>query len=155
MSETGLSWKHQAFVDRLTNPAVPEFCNPSAAYRYVYPRVRAKTSWERSCRLTRISKVRDAMAKQWGIPEMGSKLKKYVHALESTDPKAAASVVMNYAELTGQLIKKSETTIKDEQRQLVAEAVRQLIQARLAGTLPALPPAVDVNGTMTKEQATT
>ena len=62
---------------------------------------------------------------------MGSKLKKCVRNLEKQgDNKGAASVIMNYAELTGQLIRKSETKVTDAQRDEIRQAVRTLLDMK-------------------------
>lgn len=125
----GLTLRQRVFIKALSDPESPTFLRPSASYRVANPHCALSTSWIASHRTLRLSKVQDAMAKHWTVEQMGNRLKRYTTKLEKVgDIPQARQTVMDYAELTGQLIRKAEIRqITDEDRMLLSSMIRETL----------------------------
>lgn len=126
----GLTLRQRAFVAALTNPESPTFLKPSASYRVANPHCALSTSWINSFRTLRLTKVINAMSKQWNVEQMGNRLKRYVKQLEvAGDIPQARDTIMDYARLTGQVVDRSEVKqITDADRSAIRHMVQQAMQ---------------------------
>ena len=124
----GLTMRQRAFVDALLTPNTREYLNFTRAYLFVYPRSSYAAARSSSCELLTKPNILGAMAKQWNIEQMSARLKRYVSKLEQADNlPQARQTIMDYAELTGQLIHKSETKITDADRDDLRGLLREAI----------------------------
>jgi hypothetical protein len=126
-----LSLRHQVFINLLTTPKTPTYLNLTRSYMGVYPRSSYNAARAHAVRLVSKGNIREAMVKQLSIDQMGNKLKKYLRAFEKGENlQEARKTIMDYAELTGQLVRKSETKIDDVQRHEIRSAVKEIMAQR-------------------------
>ena len=145
----GLNVRHRRFLTVLITPDTSHYLNGTRSYMCVYPASSYDAARSSACDLLARPDIQDAMAKAWTVEQMGGKLKKYVRKLEPDDPKGAAGVVMSYAELTGQLVRKSEVVqLTDEDQQMIQRLVDEKVKLILAQQRqPKAPPVVvEANG---------
>lgn len=147
---SALTLRQEKFVQALTTPNTPTFCNPSEAYRAASPPIKPESAWNGALRMSRNVEVQEAIRGQMNVGQMGSKLKKYLRVteavlkIEAVEPSLKLSAVregrdtiMDYAKLTGQLIERREVkTVSDEDyqviRRLVIEELAQRPSLRMA-----------------------
>lgn len=142
-----LTLKQEKFVQVLTTPNTPQFCNPTAAYKAVSPSITYGSQRMAASRLMAKDHIQQAIRGQMDIGQMGSKLKKCLRAAEQIaqsvkEPTVKLSAyreqrdtLMDYARLTGQLTEKREVTTLTSQD---SSAISQLVARSMRATSPSL-----------------
>jgi len=144
MSRTDhLTLRQEKFVQALTTPNTPTYCNASAAYRAISPAIPPASSWVGSSRMLGNVTVSNAVKGQLGLAEMGRELKRCLRVAKSVQKSADPSLklsatretrdtIMDYAKLTGQLVEKREVkTITDEESQAITALVHASLRIPL------------------------
>lgn len=147
-----LTLRQQKFVEALTTPNTPEFCNQTAAYRVISPLARPAAQANGGSRMVRNEDVQLAIKGQLSLEKLGHglrlNLREAKKLIKSDRPSVKLSsmrehreTLMDYAALTGQLIQRQQISLSVEQqkeyvRQVIAE---QQAQRRVATSAPVEP----------------
>ena len=130
-----LTLRQEKFVQALTTPNSPTYCNQTAAYHAAYPAASLRTARQGGYENMTKPDIQAAVKGQLDVAQMGKELKHCLRVAKSVqkslDPSLKLSAtretrdtIMDYAKLTGQLVEKREQVNIDG---AASDAIRQLV----------------------------